>query len=183
MVNSCLIRDMSVAQKNVNVYTTKSCLKISKMDYSVFCPTPTPRHFLLFKIENTEQDLKFPLMTQGYHYGKQFQNDVISQGLWRWVELPVPTEWSRTIALFEIFKLVTYHLPCYCLMLFTYASVPASSGNPHAALSLTSGDCGCTPNESQWLSFSYSVGFKHFCPFLPLLSAVTFIHVSVLLCV
>lgn len=117
-VNSCLIRDMSVAQKNVNVYTTKSYLKTSKMDYSVFCPTPTPRHFLLFKIENTEQDLKFPLMTQGYHYGKQFQNDVISQGLRRWVELPVPAEWSRTIALFEIFKLVTYHLPCYCLMLF-----------------------------------------------------------------
>ena len=122
----------------------KSCLKTSKMDYSVFCPTPTPRHFLLFKIENTEQDLKCPLMTQGHHYGKQFHNDVISQGLWRWVALPVPTEWSRTVAIFEIFKLVTCHLSCYCLMLFTYAGVPVSSRNPRAALNLTSGDCGCT---------------------------------------
>lgn len=85
----CLIGEMSVARENVNVYTTKSCLQNSKMDYSVSCP---PKHFLLFKIENTEQDLKFPFMTQGHHYGKQFHNDVISQGLLRWVELPVPTE-------------------------------------------------------------------------------------------
>ena len=146
MVNSCLVREMSVARENVNVYTTKSCLQNSKMDYSVSCPQ---KHFLLFKIETTEQDLKFPFMTQGHHYGKQFHNDVISQGLLRWVELPVPTEWPRTIALIEVFYLATYHLPCYQLILFTYVSLPASSRNPHAALNLTLGDFDYTLNDSQ----------------------------------
>lgn len=103
MVNSCLIGEVSVSRENVNVYTTKSCIQNSKMDYSVSCPQ---NHFLLFKIENTEQDLKFPFMTQGHHYGKQFHNDVISQGLLRWVELPVPTEWPRIIALIEVFILL-----------------------------------------------------------------------------
>lgn len=42
-----------------------------------------PKHFLLFKVVNTKQDLKSSLMTQGRHYGKQLHNDVISQGLLR----------------------------------------------------------------------------------------------------
>lgn len=58
------------------------------MNYSV----AGPQHISCFlKSENTEQDLKSSLMTQGYHYGKQVQNDGISQGL-RWVELPAAAE-------------------------------------------------------------------------------------------
>lgn len=116
-------------------------------------------------------------MTQGHHYGKQFHNDVISQGFLRWVELPTPTEWPRTI-LWNFSPLPIHH-SYYQLTLFTYVNVPASWSNPPGALHLCEGALGYTLNGPQWRSFSYSVCFKHFCHLLCLLSAVSSVGVSV----
>ena len=84
-----------------------------------------PKHFLLFKLASTKQDLKSSLMTQGHHSGKQLHNDVISWGLLRQRE-PLAAE-DRVFGAFRI-------PPASLAIPPADVSLSATSGNLHAGL-------------------------------------------------